>query len=400
MSTGLPAGERPTREAESVPGHEVESDGGRGRAAIDFLGKCVHHAAWRFRLLEYAWTLVEREIDSASPVPWRKRFALWRRGFLSESAILYGFPHNDSRLYLSDYARGVKTRRINGAYGVLLDDKLLFARLLRDHARYLPTVFGVLRNGRIVPALGVGAPVSDATLHDLLARKRAVVLKPVNGGGGAGVVVLQIDGDGVLRMNGAAIGPAALHDVAAACDGHLACALLRQHPALARIYPHTTNSVRILTMHDDDGVFIAATVLRIGCGRSRPTDNWGRGGMAASIDPHTGRLGRAASYCADEAALHWHSHHPESGAPIEGAVLPHWRLMRDVILGIAQSLPFLPYIGWDVAMTEDGFRILEGNKYSDVHILQVHKPLLADGRVRAFYRSHGAIGGKPGKDSG
>jgi hypothetical protein len=51
-------------------------------------------------------------------------------------------------------------------------------------------------------------------------------------------------------------------------------------------------------------------------------------------------------------------------------------------------------------VTEDGFRILEGNKYPDVHILQVHRPLLADDRIRAFYRRHGVIGGMTGEAAG
>src|SRR5215213_8293625 len=33
----------------------------------------------------------------------RPRFDLWRRGFFSDSAIIYDFPRNDPRHYLSDF---------------------------------------------------------------------------------------------------------------------------------------------------------------------------------------------------------------------------------------------------------------------------------------------------------
>ena len=44
-----------------------------------------------------------------------------------------------------------------------------------------------------------------------------------------------------------------------------------------------------------------------------------------------------------------------------------------------------------MVVTDDGFRILEGNQYTDVNLLQIHGPLLADPRVAAFYRRHRVI---------
>lgn len=49
------------------------------------------------------------------------------------------------------------------------------------------------------------------------------------------------------------------------------------------------------------------------------------------------------------------------------------------------------YVGWDIIVTDDGYKIIEGNNYSDVNLLQIHRPLLADPRVRRFYLYHGII---------
>ena len=46
------------------------------------------------------WLRYERETPAG--LPFYRKLALWRRGFLSKSAVLYEFPQNDPRLYVSD----------------------------------------------------------------------------------------------------------------------------------------------------------------------------------------------------------------------------------------------------------------------------------------------------------
>lgn len=69
--------------------------------------------------------------------------------------------------------------------------------------------------------------------------------------------------------------------------------------------------------------------------------------------------------------------------------------MRAGILALAGRLSFLPYVGWDVVVTERGHAVLEGNHYCDVNLLQVHGPLLRDERVRALYARHGVLSRPP-----
>lgn len=376
------------------------SAGGRARPSrrvADSLGRIVHLAAWKLRRLEYAWSLVEKEIDSTVRVPWSVRPGSWRRGFLSESWVLYDLRTNDWRDYLSDHSRFVKTRLINRDYAAVLDNKLLFDRFLGRFPRYLPALYGIVSGGAIVP---LGGDESEAGVAErlmaLLLTQGAVVLKPVTGGGGRGFTLLTMGDDG-LRLNGRPIGAADLDRLATECDGCLVSEHVRQHPALARLHAATTNTVRVLTMQDDeDRPFVAAAVLRIGRRRSEPTDNWTRGGLSAGVDLASGRVGRAASYPAGRDRLEWHSAHPDGGAPIEGFTVPHWDRIRAGILEVSRALPVLRYVGWDVVATGDGFRILEGNSYTDVNLLQIHRPLLADERVAAFYRRHGVLG-RPGK---
>jgi hypothetical protein len=86
-----------------------------------------------------------------------------------------------------------------------------------------------------------------------------------------------------------------------------------------------------------------------------------------------------------------HATHPDTGTPIEGAVVSGWPAVRDGIVALATRLPFLPYVGWDVVVTDEGYQVIEGNRRPDVNLLQVHRPLLADPRVRRFYERHGVL---------
>jgi len=51
-------------------------------------------------------------------------------------------------------------------------------------------------------------------------------------------------------------------------------------------------------------------------------------------------------------------------------------------------MPYLPFLGWDVLMTDDGCRIIETNPGSGLFVIQATRPLLADQRVRRFLETH------------
>lgn len=352
----------------------------------------VQRVGWRARLLEYALPLIEREAISTVQVPWWRKPRLWRRGFLSESEVLYDLKSRSAADYVSDVERFLGTRLINGSRAVLLDDKLLFDRLLEPFAELKPRLYGLLDGPRIYP---LGTPPDEENALDiagLLERQGHLVVKPSSGGGGKGVALLAAAPGGTYRINGRTVTRDDLAQHGRLSERLMVTERVAQHPVLRKLYPKTVNTLRVITMQDAEGrAFIARAILRIGCPQSEPTDNWSRGGLSASVDLETGEVGRAATYPARRDRVIWHSNHPDSGARISGITVPNWQEITDRIREVADSLPFLPYVGWDVLPTEDGFKILEGNSYSDVNLLQIHAPLLCDPRIREFLHRHGAL---------
>jgi len=54
-------------------------------------------------------------------------------------------------------------------------------------------------------------------------------------------------------------------------------------------------------------------------------------------------------------------YHPVSGKKIKGFAMPEWEALKEMLRCAARKLPTLRYIGWDVAHTEKGWVIVEGN---------------------------------------
>ena len=160
-----------------------------------------------------------------------------------------------------------------------------------------------------------------------------------------------------------------------------------QHPYATAIYPHSINTVRILTALDEPSgeFFVMAAAHRFGTATSGRVDNWSAGGVAAGIDLETGRLARATRQPDFDPARTWWTNHPDTGAPIEGVEIPRFAETCRSLLEVCRRFA-LTLAGWDVVITPDGWTLLEVNTKPALNLFQLHRPLLADARAKAFFR--------------
>ena len=141
---------------------------------------------------------------------------------------------------------------------------------------------------------------------------------------------------------------------------------IHQHPKLAAFNPSSTNVPRLNTMLDQHGEpHLFSAFFRTGSGDT-VVDNMGAGGMAAHIDVETGIVDTLAI---DEEAREFLVH-PISGQVFPGLQIPHWEEAKAAVLNAAREVPDMRYIGWDVAVTEDGVCIVEGNGRADPCVRQ------------------------------
>ncbi len=319
----------------------------------------------------------------------QRKLTLWRYGFQSACAAAYDLDHYDATEFLSDYAK-FKAIAVNEPYAALIAGKLVFEAFI---GRYLPVPrnLALIAGGRVLPlGHGEGSDAADLLTH-FAEQHRGVVLKPVSGAHGAGVMVLNAAGK-CTHLNGREVSAQELNTLVGTLDHYLVSEFVHQASYSHNLFPGSANTVRVITMVDPllQEPFIPIAVHRIGTRRSAPVDNWDAGGLSARIDLETGALGPAA-WCSQSGTVTWHETHPDTGAQIAGVAVRQWQLVTESLLRTVRRMPYLRYIAWDVVVTDDGFMVLEANNTPGLPSVQVHGPLLRYPRVRQFYRYYRVI---------
>ena len=145
---------------------------------------------------------------------------------------------------------------------------------------------------------------------------------------------------------------------------------LRPHPDLRAITSGALPTARVLTCLDEIGEpEVVAAVLRMSFAPNRTVDNLHAGGMGAMIDVASGTLSKASNLGSD-ARFGWVSAHPDSGARIEGKLLPFWEETKAAAVAAHRHFRDRVVVGWDIAILADGPILIEGNGNSDLDILQ------------------------------
>ena len=78
------------------------------------------------------------------------------------------------------------------------------------------------------------------------------------------------------------------------------------------------------------------------------------------------------------------TYHPDTGVLIEGYV-PRWDEIKAKIVEISNFLPHLIYMGYDVVITNEGFKIIEINSHQGIGFNQTHTPFLKSPLTKDFF---------------
>jgi Sugar-transfer associated ATP-grasp len=141
---------------------------------------------------------------------------------------------------------------------------------------------------------------------------------------------------------------------------------IANHPELQAL-SGALSTVRVVTVRHHAGrIDVALACYRMPVG-SLVVDNFTAGGLASRVELNDGRLGPAVFRSQPKLFVV----HPDTGAAIAGRTLPHWPAVKQLALAAHREFGALPSIGWDIAITDDGPVIVEGNSVWDPELVQM-----------------------------
>ncbi len=304
-----------------------------------------------------------------------KKLWCWKRGFLSYRSYQYGLTEENYKNFLSDYDYHW-LNRINNDYQKWVNDKTTFRYILEPFKAYIPKYYLSVfkRDGKVAFSRMWDCPEGISEDFDglfaLLRREKMLAFKPSAGTHGDGFYCLAYEtdenGNGTYLMNGKAVTEQEMMDtIIQRKSFYVVTEYLEMHHQLKEIYAKSVNTIRIMVVnaHGYDPR-IMQTYMRIGSSRTGFTDNVGYGGICVMVDKETGELYQPETI--KDHVFYPCPNHPDTGTPIAG-FLPHWDMVRQGVLDICRYLCELEYLGFDVAITEEGFTILEINIHQDLH---------------------------------
>ena len=235
-------------------------------------------------------------------------------------------------------------------FAVTLTDKYIQKTMLIGFG--LPTA-------RLLTTVGRTFDIDDLeTFGSFLASyQHDVVLKPISSSGGTNILVLARKGDG-FECSGRAI---SVNEVWEHLSKGLERGFLIEERAknideVAALYPHSLNTFRVVTIRTSDGVWHSpACALKLGRGGGW-VDNLAAGGIQVPVGT-SGITYNAYDHISHQPI----THHPDTGAPLNGITLSCHREIVELGLKASRKFGFMGTIGWDIAATDKGPLIVEGN---------------------------------------
>lgn len=267
-------------------------------------------------------------------------------------------------------------------FGIALTDKYVQKHLLLGLGLPTPRLLATAGANR-----DIRSPVQWREFLDTV--DQPLVLKPVSSASGEGILIVEKRGD-QLYSTKAAYTSDQLWDYMQRVSkrGFLIEERATNAGILARLNPTSLNTFRVVTIKTNDGVWHVATiVLHIGA-PGRMVDNEEDSGYQVYFD-ESGKPRQAYDFARGQAI----TQHPETGIDLLNLEVDGYREVADLALRASQKFNFLGTVGWDIAWTDRGAMIIEGNIVWECNYLQRGVPgiindTLAKGLTRhsIFYR--------------
>lgn len=142
--------------------------------------------------------------------------------------------------------------------------------------------------------------------------------------------------------------------------------MVENEKSLKELNPTSLNTCRVVTCIDKkQKPHIVTIVLRTGS-KGAIIDNARGGGSFYHIDLSTGIIDSPGR----DSYGNYYVVHPTSNILMPGFKIPNFDSLKQYSLELASRLPNAKYVGWDIAITPNGFEVIEGNVCPSSELIQ------------------------------
>ncbi|MDO5978638.1 sugar-transfer associated ATP-grasp domain-containing protein [Flavivirga spongiicola] len=135
--------------------------------------------------------------------------------------------------------------------------------------------------------------------------------------------------------------------------------IINQHTEINKIHSKSVNTIRMISfITPEDEIEIICAFMRFGVGNS-PVDNASSGGFCVGINLNEGTL-KPSGFFMLEYGGGKVQEHPDSGFKLDGFKIPYFKEACEEVIKAVKIIPNR-FIGWDVAITQNGTTIVEAN---------------------------------------
>lgn len=244
---------------------------------------------------------------------------------------------------------------------ILFDNKLFFALFCEKSAVNSPRLISHnLRNCFVYRKKNIPITTTEA-LYDFFKmifdkeNMDSIFLRPLSDFGGKGCIKLvkqtlkkQIDHSFDILLSG----------------NFVHTQVIRQHEKINAIHSKSVNTIRIISLvTPEKEVDLICSFMRFGVG-DNVVDNSASGGFFVPVIQELGELNPEGYYTLSFGGNKL-DRHPESGFRFEGYKIPFF---EEACQEVVKAVKLMPdrFIGWDIAISQEGPVIIEAN--SDPHI--------------------------------
>jgi len=282
------------------------------------------------------------------------RYSLYRKKFTFDRVLEF-YP--ETLFYYKDLPK------INSNY-VLLDDKNIFESIIKGSELSYPQTILKKKNGSSFDSNN-NFITSDEDLKFVLnlCKSNKIFAKPASySSGGKGILLIEKINN-CWRIDGEIFTKSTLDNLVEDWIFQEGVTNCKQ---IAQIHNKSVNSFRVLTVYKKGiGAKVIYVSLKLGTSNSY-TDNAHTGGLYVGVDYYTGQL-TSTGY--DE-NLNEYNMHPNHDIPFKDIKIKNIQKVVEYAEKVGNIFSDLAVVGWDIALTDEGPSILEGNSSSGLTIFQ------------------------------